>query len=226
MTSYRKASVYPSRSAGARMNPSLFVLHTTEGYGRDYLDKLFSGQVLRDGKQKISVHWAIYRDGSIVEYAPWRPGEAVKCIHAGESSWRGRKSCNNFALGAEIEHKQGDPYPEVVLEAIVHLVRMVRAAYPSMELTEHKVISPGRKPDPTAPWDSVKDRVYAAWTEEVHDMTDEQDKMLRQLVLSEFARSYDMRILEAKIAGNESAVAELKSVKDAAVAARRKELKL
>lgn len=220
---YRKATVYPSRSSGGRMNPTILVIHTTEGYGRDYLDSLFSGQVLRDGKQKISVHWCIYRDGSIVEYAPWRPGEAVKCIHAGASSWKGRSSCNNFALGVEIEHVAGDPYPEPVIQALEYLVGTVHDTYPEMELTEHKIISPGRKPDPSAPWDQIKGRIYAAWED---DMTPEQDKMLKQLRVSDIARSYDFQILEAKIDGDAAKAASLKAQKATAVATEKARLKI
>ncbi|MBN1321410.1 MAG: N-acetylmuramoyl-L-alanine amidase [Thermoleophilia bacterium] len=180
---YSKATPYPSKSSGGRITPIILVLHTTEGYGRWYLDQLFSGQILRDGKQKISVHWCVYRDGAVVEYAPWKPGEAVRCIHAGTSSWQGRSSCNNFSLGVEIEHKAGDPYPAVQLQALGELVQMVKAAYPDMELTEHRIISPGRKPDPTAPWDDVKARIYEAWEsrpDSEDDMTPAQEALLKR----------------------------------------------
>ena len=181
--SYRKATVYPSRSARGRMEPTLLVAHTTEGYGRTYLDQLFSGQIKRDGKQSISVHWAIYRNGDIVEYTPWKRGEALKCIHAGASTWKGRNSCNGYSLGYEIEHKQGDPYPEAVIRSVLGLNAMVKAEYPDIELVHHYDIAPGRKIDPTSPWKTeVLPRVLAAWNQE-DDMTpDEVRAIVREEV--------------------------------------------
>jgi AmpD protein len=168
------------------MKPTILVLHSTEGYGREYLDKLFSGQIKRDGKQKISVHWAVYRSGDVVEYTPWRPGEALRCIHAGVSSWKGRTSCNGWSLGCEIEHVQGNPYPEPVIQAVCDLVRMVHREYPDMELVHHYDISPGRKIDPTSPWKTaVLPRVLAAWNQEEEGtlmaLTDEEQKLLLEL---------------------------------------------
>jgi N-acetyl-anhydromuramyl-L-alanine amidase AmpD len=223
---YRKASVYPSRSAFGRIEPTLLVAHTTEGYGRTYLDQLFSGQIKRDGKQSISVHWCIYRNGDIVEYTPWKRGEALKCIHAGASTWKGRNSCNDYSLGYEIEHVQGDPYPEAVIRSVLELNAMVKAEYPDIELVHHYDISPGRKIDPTSPWKTeVLPRVLAAWNQE-DDMTDKQDKMLKQLRLSDIARSYDIEILKALIKGDQAQADKLERGKLDACAAERKRLGL
>lgn len=208
---YRKAAVYPSRSSGGRIEPIILVMHTTEGYGRAYLDQLFSGQTKRDGKQKISVHWCIYRTGDVVEYAPWRPGEAVRCIHAGESSWRGRRSCNGFSLGYEIEHMQGDPYPEAVVEAIIALNRLVKAEYPSIELVTHAQIAPGRKIDPTAPWDSIRARIYAAWNEEGDDMTDDEHQTLTKIAEGNRKLSFTVAIANALAIGDAEKAAALNS---------------
>lgn len=190
---YRKADVYPSRSSGGRIQPTILVLHTTEGYGRAYLDRLFSGRTRRDDEQKISVHWCIYTDGEVVEYAPWKPGEAVRCIHAGASSWRGRPACNTYSLGCEIEHVAGDPYPTVVVEALIELLRIVKAAYPTMELVTHADIAPGRKVDPTAPWDDIKQGIYDAW--EGDDMTPDE---VRAIVREEIERVYSSDVDEAQ----------------------------
>jgi N-acetyl-anhydromuramyl-L-alanine amidase AmpD len=234
---YRKASVYPSRSAFGRIEPTLLVAHTTEGYGRTYLDQLFSGQIKRDGKQSISVHWCIYRNGDIVEYTPWKRGEALKCIHAGASTWKGRNSCNGFSLGYEIEHVQGDPYPEAVIRSVLELNAMVKAEYPDIELVHHYDIAPGRKIDPTPPWKTdVLPRVLAAWED---DMTDTQAALLTEAVdllreiaglerqgrISDIARSYEYLILEAMLLGDTTLAAALRTEREEKMKAERAKLR-
>ncbi len=169
MVTYGRATVYPSLSSGGKIKPEILVMHTTEGHGRSYLDQLFSGRIKRDGHQKISVHWAIYLNGDIVEYAPWLPGQAVSCIHAGESKWRDRAHCNSWSLGYEIEHVEGERYPEEQVRSILFLNNLVKQQYPNMELVTHAQIAwpRGRKSDPTAPWKTeVWPRVQSAWNSE------------------------------------------------------------
>lgn len=162
---YRQSNPYPTQYHGELIWPRLLVMHTTEGGGKEWLDRAFRGQ---EPGYHLSVHWCIYKDGEIVEYAPWRPGHAFRCYHAGESLWNGEKSCNGFSLGYEIEHKAGEPYPEVQVQAIIALNAMVKKAYPDIELVTHAQIAypRGRKSDPTAPWETdVWPRVKAAWEE-------------------------------------------------------------
>lgn len=167
---YRRSSPYPTRFHGAVISPKVLVLHTTEGEGYTYLDGLFSGKYARtnsDGTTtKVSVHWVIYKTGEIVEYAPWMDGEAVECYHAGVSKWAGAQHVNRFSLGVEIEHVMGRPYPEAEVQALCELMRIVKAEYPDLALATHKEVAPGRKIDPTAPWNDIKPRVYSAFEEE------------------------------------------------------------
>lgn len=163
---YQRSKPYPTKNHGKKITPELLVVHTTEGGSKEWLDGLFRGAYGRGDGVNVSVHWCIYKDGSIVEYAPWRPGEAVACYHAGESRWNGRKSCNYWSIGYEIQHKWGDPYPEVQIEAIIYLNRTVKAAYPNIEYVTHEQIAwpRGRKSDPTLPWRTdVAGRVLADW---------------------------------------------------------------
>lgn len=149
---YRKASAYPTAYHGGRITPELFVWHSTHGGSKAWLDQLFSGRTTNDGA-KITVHFAIYKDGELVEYAPWKPGEAVACWHAGKSEWNGRTSCNMFSLGCEIQHSPGEDFTPEQLEAIGYLTRMVQAEYPDLIHTTHKAVS-GRlqgKSDPYSP---------------------------------------------------------------------------
>ncbi len=90
----------------------------------------------------------------------------------------------------------------------------------------HVAVGTGPDRQPGPPYDDTDSWGLREWKQGGDDMNAEQDKMLRQLVLSEFARSFDVKILEAKIDGMPSVVEELKRKKDEAVAIRRKELKL
>ncbi len=213
------------------------LLHTTEGGSKSSLDDLFINCRRYDGivdgrphYTTVSVHFAIYSDGEIRAYAPWKPGKAWYTYHAGKSYLDGQSGVSRVLIGIEIQHRQGQQYPRVQLDALKGLLADIQAAYRGEPywrnvLTEHSIVAPGRKIDPTEPWNKIKAEVYAAWEGE-QDMTPEQDKMLRQLVLSEYARSFDVRILEAKIDGHEDVVAEMRRAKEEAVANRRKELKL
>jgi N-acetyl-anhydromuramyl-L-alanine amidase AmpD len=160
---YRRSNPYPTKNHGGVIVPEILVMHTTEGGGKAWLDGAFAG---RDSGYKLSVHWCIYKDGEIVEYAPWQPGKAVQCFHAGESKWNGRSSCNKFSLGYEIQHAYGEPYPEAQVRAILHLNALVKKAYPNIKLITHAEIARplGRKSDPTRPWTTdVWPRVKEAW---------------------------------------------------------------
>ena len=188
--SYTKASLYPSRSTNGRSpyKTVALVMHTTEGYGRSYLDGLFSGRYKRDDGVGVSVHWGIYRNGDIVEYAPWKPGEAYWCWHAGTSYMEGYgRSLSRMTLGWELEHKSGNAITEAAIQSMVWLNSMVQAEYRKagieLKLWTHKDISYPRKIDPTTPWEKVAaPRIYAAWNKTPEDdMTpDEVRKIIRE----------------------------------------------
>jgi hypothetical protein len=153
---YYRCSSYPTAYHGRVIAPDIFVWHSTHGGAKAWLDMLFSGRTTNGGN-KITVHFAIYKDGDCVEYAPWKPGEAVACWHAGKSEWRGRTGANMFSLGCEIQHAPGEDFTAPQLAAIDELTRAVAAEYPTIEHTTHKAVS-GRlqgKSDPYSPqWEA------------------------------------------------------------------------
>ena len=167
-------------------------MHTTEGGSKTYLDDLFIHNRRSDGEGKyptVSVHFCIYADGEIHSYAPWRKGKAYYTYHAGQS-WMpdGRASASRYLIGIELQHKAGQAYPQVQIGALVWLLREIQREYAGEPdwndtLTEHRVVAPKRKSDPTTPWDAVKGPIYAAWNEceeEVDDMTDKDRELYRR----------------------------------------------
>lgn len=230
---YYQSAAYPTAYHGRVIVPDIFVWHSTHGGGKAWLDQLFSGRITNSGS-KITVHFAIYKDGDLVEYAPWKRGEAVACWHAGLSEWDGRTSANFFSLGCEIQHAPGEDFTVGQLEAIEYLTRMVQAEYPAMRHTTHKFIS-GRlqgKTDPYSPqWEAQAWPVIAEAIrpkEEEEDMCDcytakdrERDAYTAVRVLS---IHFDMAIRDARDRGDDVEVARLRAKKDVDIAAEREQL--
>jgi N-acetyl-anhydromuramyl-L-alanine amidase AmpD len=230
---YYRCSSYPTAYHGRIITPDIFVWHSTHGGAKAWLDQLFSGRITNSGS-KITVHFGLYKDGDLVEYAPWKRGEAVACWHAGLSEWEGRNSANFFSLGCEIQHAPGEDFTVGQLEAIEYLTRMVQAEYPAMRHTTHKFIS-GRlqgKSDPYSPqwesqaWPVIAEAIRPKEAQELmcdcYNAKDrERDAFTAVRVLS---IHFDMAIREARDRGDDVEVARLRAKKAADIAAERKQL--
>src|ERR1044071_8802090 len=97
------------RPAGTEI--SLLVVHSISlppgEYGGDSIERLFTNRLdpaahpyFReiDGV-KVSAHFLVRRDGTVIQFVP----VPKRAWHAGVSSWRGRKACNDFSIGVELE---------------------------------------------------------------------------------------------------------------------------
>jgi len=93
---------------------------------------------------KVSSHFLVRRDGTIVQFVPCRK----RAWHAGESSWEGRSRCNDFSLGIELEGSDFVPFTDEQYAALVRLTRRLQRAYPICHIMGHSDIAPGRKTDP------------------------------------------------------------------------------
>lgn len=196
---YRKADHYPTAFHGTiGITPRVFVFHSTHGGSFDYLNGLFQGDYRRDGTTAVTVHFGCYKDGRLIEYAPWRRGEAYQCWHAGKSYWQGEWGVSAFSLGVEIQHSPYERFTEAQIEALCYLVRMVREEYPDIAWTTHEYIS-GYHPetgaviqgkwDPYPPWETQVWPILEPLTRG-DDMTPEQEAKLDRLIASTEATSY------------------------------------
>jgi hypothetical protein len=123
---------YPTRNHSTGLEPIRprgFVWHSTEGHGVTYLLSLLSGEVGRNDGVRPSVHFLISFKGDVYELAPWRPGEAYCCWHAGKSAWAGVTGLNRYTLGVELEHVGQEAYPEAQVAACEWLAAQVANAY-------------------------------------------------------------------------------------------------
>jgi len=79
---------------GGAITPTIVILHDTAGR----LEKGNSAAYLAKNDAKVSVHFVVERDGTIVQQVPTNK----RANHAGKSTFNGRADCNDFAIGIEI----------------------------------------------------------------------------------------------------------------------------
>lgn len=140
-TSYKS----PNYNERPHNEVSSVVFHDGEGSKQSDLSRLTNDKVPED--ERVSAHYYVDRAGHIYRLVEdkWR------AWHAGESSYLGRTNWNDFAIGVETEHKKGQNWPVVQVQAIrdlfIYLIELhgIKQEY----MVAHKWIAPGRKPDPT-----------------------------------------------------------------------------
>lgn len=101
---------------------------------------------------KVSSHFLIERQGRIVQFVPTH----LRAWHAGESIYEGRKNCNDFSLGIELEGTEDSPFEEIQYQRLVWLIRGLMTHYASLSedrIVGHSHVAPGRKKDPGEKFD-------------------------------------------------------------------------
>ena len=159
MTSHevRLSPHFDDRPDGEKV--SLLVVHNIAlppgEYGGPYIDDLFMGRLDPQAHPyfkeieglRVSSHYLIRRDGTLIEYVP----PEKRAWHAGESSWKGRARCNDFSIGVELEGSDDVPFAEPQYETLIALARRLAERFGPLDLAGHSDIAPGRKTDP-GPW--------------------------------------------------------------------------
>ncbi len=154
---FRPSPHCDERPAGERI--SLVVIHGISlppgDFGGPYIDDLFMGRLdpaahpyFREIEGlRVSSHFVVRRDGSLMQYVPC----AMRAWHAGVSAWKGRERCNDFSIGIELEGADDVPYAEPQYETLAALLRALFERYGTLDIAGHSDIAPGRKTDP-GPW--------------------------------------------------------------------------
>lgn len=93
---------------------------------------------------KVSAHFFIRRDGSLIQFVPC----TLRAWHAGASNWQGRERCNDFSIGIELEGSDDQPFTDAQYAALIPLLATLKTAYPIQAVVGHSDIAPGRKTDP------------------------------------------------------------------------------
>ena len=142
------------RPAGTEI--SLLIVHSISlppgEYGGDSIERLFTNRLDPEAHpyfreiegMKVSAHFLVRRDGRLIQFVPvYR-----RAWHAGASSWRGRKACNDFSIGVELEGTDDTPFEEAQYQALEQLIARLRTALPLRDIAAHSDVAPGRKTDP------------------------------------------------------------------------------
>lgn len=93
---------------------------------------------------KVSSHFFIRRDGSLLQFVPC----LKRAWHAGQSNWRGRERCNDFSVGIELEGSDDEAFEDAQYIQLNQLLKILLTKYPIEAITGHSDIAPGRKTDP------------------------------------------------------------------------------
>jgi AmpD protein len=107
---------------------------------------------------RVSSHYLIRRDGTLVQFVPC----SQRAWHAGVSAWRGRERCNDFSIGIELEGTDDIPYGAPQYTTLARLTKALRRRYPIADIAGHSEVAPGRKTDPGPAFDWARYRRLAA----------------------------------------------------------------
>jgi len=107
---------------------------------------------------RVSAHFLVRRNGSLIQFVPC----ARRAWHAGDSRWRGRERCNDFAIGVELEGTDTEPYDFAQYATLARLTRALLRRYPIAAIVGHQDVAPGRKTDPGPSFDWAYYRRLAA----------------------------------------------------------------
>ncbi len=101
---------------------------------------------------RVSAHCLIERDGKITQFVSFLD----RAWHAGDSTWRGEKACNDFSIGIELEGTDDLAYSDQQYRQLNALIGALISHYPEIEneaVCGHNDIAPGRKTDPGPAFD-------------------------------------------------------------------------
>lgn len=144
----------------------LLVLHNISiplgVYGGGEIESLFVNRLNTSKKifkslhgLKVSSHFLVKRAGVIIQFV----SICDRAWHAGSSSFLGKKNCNDYSIGIEMEGTDFEPFTELQYSMLNGLIKSISDFFPSVKfLTSHSFIAPGRKTDPGPffKWDEIK----------------------------------------------------------------------
>ena len=140
--------------------PNLVIIHHTSN--------ATSAQALRtltSPERKVSAHYLIDRDGSIVQLVR----ESDRAWHAGLSWWGGITDVNSASIGIELDNTGSEPFADAQIDALLALLADIRQRYPipTANFIGHGDVAPARKADPSMlfPWARLAAAGFGLWCE-------------------------------------------------------------
>ena len=153
------AVALPSPNADQRpagVSPSLLVVHNISlppgQFDGDAVAALFQNRLDFDSHPayarirdlRVSAHFFIRRTGELQQFVSCD----ARAWHAGESSFFGRRHCNDFSIGIELEGVDTQSFAAAQYTMLASLVRALAQHYPIDSMAGHSDIAPSRKTDP------------------------------------------------------------------------------
>lgn len=156
---------YDQRSQGATID--LLVIHSISlppgEFGGGYIDQLFTNTLTVEHPYfvnlvclKVSAHLLIDRTGKLTQYVPF----SARAWHAGISAFEGRKNCNDYSIGIELEGNDDQDFTVAQYMILSKTVRAIRKKW--LKITKDRIvghchIASDRKtdPGPTFNWERL-----------------------------------------------------------------------
>jgi len=139
---------------------------------------------LCDIKSKVSAHYFIKKNGSVLNLVP----PIYEAWHAGKSSWKNFKSLNHYSIGIEI-HNPGheNEYENFSQKQIISTKKLLKYLIrkykiDSKNVLGHSDIAPDRKKDPGEkfPWKVLAKLKISKW----HNLDEKKLELKRLIQLS------------------------------------------
>ncbi len=137
---------------GISLPPSEFGNAYVEAFFRGELNSAAHPYFATIAHLKVSAHLLIKRTGELLQFVPF----SARAWHAGQSYFQGRKGCNDFSIGIELEGTDELPYERIQYEKLAQVIKWLQQAYPAItreRVVGHSDIAPGRKTDPGSHFD-------------------------------------------------------------------------
>lgn len=152
----------PSSNCDGRAHPrfiNTLVIHAISlpprEFGGAFVEALFCSELdstshpyfATIAKLKVSAHFYIKRTGQLIQFVATH----ARAWHAGESSFNGYDTVNDFSIGIELEGCDEVSFTDQQYKSLSSLTQALISEYPAitpMRIVGHCDVSPGRKTDP------------------------------------------------------------------------------
>lgn len=151
----------------AACRPELIVLHGISlppgEFGGPHIEQLFTNVLDPEEHPyfaeicdlRVSAHLLLRRDGELIQFVSFDE----RAWHAGDSSFRGRSTCNDYSIGIELEGSDDVDYEDAQYRQLSAIVRALIGAYPGLDarrIAGHCDVAPKRKSDPGPAFDWLR----------------------------------------------------------------------
>jgi N-acetylmuramoyl-L-alanine amidase len=139
---------------------------------------------LCDIKSKVSAHYLIKKNGSVLNLVP----PLYEAWHAGKSTWKNLKSLNKYSIGIEIQNSGHDNnYENFSQRQIISTKKLLKYLIRKYSINfknvlGHSDISPDRKKDPGEkfPWKGLAKHKLCQW----HNLNEKKLRKKRLIKLN------------------------------------------